>query len=488
MADVSCMKRSNRFGRRVEVTPEPLTSRPEPAMVGPLLPLTPFALSRSPMRPIFATSSFAMLVVLTTACPPTNPPPSPPDVETGTPSSSCASCYTSTLDNPVMQDSVTLANRTGPEGEVSDESVSTDANGTIYYNFFLQLVTSGNDSVGSVSETLPILPYNAASYDIGDTMTWNAFGMELGYSYSLLQGQNVDAFGNVTDTPLIPPSYALDPTVMLVPLQVVRVLPADPTTSNYGDLWNMTQRGLKKFFDGRPIVDTTQSSQPGFEYFSTREVNSTATVMTAPGTEQLSETDAYNAYMRYWQSADTIWSQCGIQFREIDCPTSSGSPQLGCPDLIVKSDDQVAPPTCEYNPGSLGNTDLPTLRANWDAAFNLPGVRSDLPLVITMATLVNAGACGGDGEEFPAAASQAQTTGLGLYALRNIGNNEFAVAHELGLLLGLNEETCTETDPKQLMCSFDGYMSATIRPEDCASARILASTFTKAKWGVTVTP
>ena len=75
-----------------------------------------------------------------------------------------------------------------------------------------------------------------------------------------------------------------------------------------------------------------------------------------------------------------------------------------------------------------------------------------------------------------------------MYALRNYGNNQFAVAHELGLLLGLNEETCASTDPKQLMCSFDGYMSATIRPEDCANARVGAAIYTKAKWGVTVTP
>src|SRR5581483_5116287 len=85
-----------------------------------------------------------------------------------------------------------------------------------------------------VTDKFPILPADANVYSPGDDMLWAAHGVRLGYFYSTLTAQNVNAFGGITDTPAAPPPLMrLGSNVILVPIQMVRVLPADATTTQF---------------------------------------------------------------------------------------------------------------------------------------------------------------------------------------------------------------------------------------------------------------
>ena len=142
-------------------------------------------------------------------------------------------------------------------------------------------------------------------------------------------------------------------------------------------------------------------------------------------------------------------------------------------------DAQVSPQDCELG----GFDDFATARENWQQAGELPGINPDLPIVITMYQVT--GECLTSNVE---AVSQPSRTALGLSYEDEGPMFEYVVGHEMGLLLGLQEDTTCTSSTSRLMCSNTAFQNATIEPEECSAARAAAQGFVQTKWGVTVMP
>ena len=67
---------------------------------------------------------------------------------------------------------------------------------------------------------------HAAFNGTGTAHSLDAYGVEIGYDFASIQGLRTDTFLTMSNTPAIASNVRLDPTVMLVPIQLVRVLPA----------------------------------------------------------------------------------------------------------------------------------------------------------------------------------------------------------------------------------------------------------------------
>jgi hypothetical protein len=159
----------------------------------------------------------------------------------------------------------------------------------------------------------------------------------------------------------------------------------------------------------------------------------------------------------------------------ITCP---GTP-FGCPDLYT-DDAHVNPPACTMG----GFVNFPEVRDNVAAASSLPGVKPYLPVFLTMKQIQ--GDCG---DSVATAASRAGNTTVGIDPTVIDGRpGPFTVAHELGLNMGLNEDTqCTAADAR-LMCADGQFENATILPSECKQARQNAAIYVQDYWGIKVAP
>jgi hypothetical protein len=421
----------------------------------------------------------------------------PVDVNTGAPDLSCDFCYTATLDNPVMSDTVILTERQPPEGSTTSfESVGPFGvggftSGEEYTDFFLQVLTSGGDPTkGAVDDTIVAMPHDmTTTFQPGDTVRWDTHGIQLGYTSMTLEGQNVSAFDQVHLTPPAPPNYRLASNVMLVPIQLVRVLPRNPCTSNFPEVYNATKRDWKAFFDDAPLVDVTHNAGVFPDIFHTTLDSFSGDVppeLNCDPENQEGEYGAYQSLFSEFTQVDQIWTQCNIQFRMIDCPGSA----LGCPDLIVDDDNLVG-----FNAGngvSNCQSDLfPSVHTNLNNAAKLPGVDSTLPLVLAMWNV--SGECGGGLGTWPLEVGDTGVAALSygipqiLQFLSAPGPSAATVpAHEMGHLLGL-PHSC-DANMTNLMCPDAGPGQTVLTPTQCTAARRHAAAYVKAHWGVTVSP
>jgi hypothetical protein len=390
-------------------------------------------------------------------------------VEEGSPDPRCPTCYLSKVDNPVIRNALELKERSGPRaGLFSFETAERDSDGVRYGQVLLTTrVRGGNRGRGSIEDDLPALPpmqgfWSAAEGE--ERMPWEARGAQIGYAAATVDTEVLDAFGVLAEhTPLVPLEVALDPSVMLVPVQVIRVIPP-PQTTFFDYLRHFTQEVYKELFDRRLVLRTFRGSHPDEQNAWTSHLFWEA--YKPPPGEGLSRLS--------YAPPDEIWRQCGIQFRMIDCPGTD----LGCPDLNVDSEKSVAPDNCEQ-----GVANFSTMRGNRRLAVALPGVRDDLPIVLTVRR-VSFPCVGADVVDL--ADTGNGTAWIGLQY--QLAQQRYVVAHELGHVLSLrDDDECTE-QRNHLMCSNTAFQRAFIRPEDCLRARVRAADFVDRMWKVRPTP
>jgi hypothetical protein len=365
----------------------------------------------------------------------------------------CKTCFVSRRDNPVIQGTIELETSQGPDGR-HVEAVERSALGFLYDNFSLRAAVKGNDAKGASELDLIPSPYSPGSWEANEeppaaVLPWELHGIELGYAVSEATVQRRNAYGAGKFAPQSPISVSLDPTVILVPIQVVRIIPVDTSQPVYSTLQKYSTAVHKKYWDGRWDIDTANVSEPGVPFKAAIH--------------------SVNATELPWANADDVWAQCGIQFRMVTC---SGT-QLGCPDLKV-TDPARLQPTAVCTAGFAAEASQ-----SWDEAKVLPGVDPDLPIV-TFTYRVFAPSCPATHVAHGGRAAMA-------YAA-SFGGTDLTMAHELGHVLGLRDSSQCEGDAAHLMCKEDGGQTNRIKPDDCKLARQSASTYAKRRWGVVIVP
>jgi hypothetical protein len=203
---------------------------------------------------LFLQRSSPLLALLATACPPV--PIDPGVVAGSTPSSDCNGCYLSQLDNPILTDQALLTPGSDEQGNLVFEGAAANTSGFEYDYFRMSFSASGDPTQGATttSSLIPNPPTTGtwATSDNQDHvfMPWELHGIELGYSYTQAAAVHLDVANRPTQVPAIPVQVKLDPSVMLVPVQVIRVLP--PPNSDLESRYNLrrySQFSYKKLFD-----------------------------------------------------------------------------------------------------------------------------------------------------------------------------------------------------------------------------------------------
>ena len=365
----------------------------------------------------------------------------------------CKTCLVSKRDNPVIQGTVELEVSHGPDGR-RVEAVERNGLGFLYDNFQLTAAVKGNEAKGASDLDLIPAPYAPGTWEANEEpppaiLPWELYGVELGYAVSEVTVQHRNAFGAAKSAPQSPINVSLDPTVILVPIQVVRVIPADPNHPTYSTLQKYSAAVHKKFWDRRWDIDTAHISEPGVPFkASIHSVNSTELP---------------------WANVDDVWAQCGIQFRMVNCNAS----QLGCPDLKVTDPARIQPTaTCVAGFAAEATQ-------SWNEAQALPGIDPSLPIV-TFTWRVLAPSC-------PVThVAKSGRAAMGYAA--SFGASDLTMAHELGHVLGLRDSSQCEGEKAHLMCKEEGGQTTRITPDDCKLARQSAATFAKRRWGVVIAP
>jgi hypothetical protein len=370
----------------------------------------------------------------------------------GRPNPRCEGCFLSDRDNPLLQGTIQLQ-ITGDSGHTFPEAAERLPQGLIYTFVRLDASLGGNGAVGATPLDLIPVPRLMGKWETGDdqrttTLPWEIHGTELGYGLSHVSVGRRSAQNASSSAPQSPIQVELSPNVMLVPIQVVRVIPESPSAPFAASLAKFTKAAQKRFWDLRWSFDTFRVSEPG--------IPNKASEHTLDRTELP------------FDVPDDVWAQCGIQFRMITCPGSTE----GCPDLRVSDPGRVATTSC-----TLGHS-LET-SANWSDAERLPGVRADLPIV-TFNWRVAEDGC------VTAAIAKRGRAAIG-FGVAN-STSSLVVAHELGHVLGLDDFSNCRGEGRHLMCNEPGADAPLIRREDCATARRVAADFVKRQWNVDVAP
>jgi len=303
-------------------------------------------------------------------------------------------------------------------------------------------------------------------------MPFIAKGIELGYAESSVKVIHHDIAARRREQP--PERMRLDPTTMLVPIQIVKLLPPESAGSIFTALDQISVEARNRLFDRRPGLDLSTTSHPNGEVY-----------VSAQYTEQAPTGIALN-----FTEPDLIWAQCGIQFRAVSCNGLDDAGLELCPDVHISQ--PLANVACLTNPNCnisaaervLGFGDLNQCGCeNCIASNNLAdarkvaGVRTDIPIALFTGNVTNP-LCGGAGETLDFA-----DTGHAFIATLNQGNDTRTVlAHELGHVLGLRHFTGIPN----IMSPFAADMSTFVPQELCLAARTKAAEYVKAKWGGTV--
>jgi hypothetical protein len=368
----------------------------------------------------------------------------------------CPNCAMSPRDNPPILVTAELGQSKGPGGEDLFERAASVAFGAQYNNLRFDLFVKGDETRGS-SDMDELIPHPAG---IGDwaaepgkvplAVPLEIRGIELGYSVSEASLVHRDAVGTSTEVLSQPIKAELAPNVMLVPVQVIRVRPQDMSSPAGVSVSRFTREVHKAYWDDRPDYETFRNAEPGVpNHYSQHALNGTKLP---------------------WANADQIWAQCNIQFRMINCPGT----ELGCPDLVAETDSQVTGTTCTAG----FNADA---SKNWADAMGLPGVNSDLPIVVFM-NRVTASTC----EIIDVAKSGRAALGYSTASFQS----ELVLAHEMGHVLGLKDVRCESgnADQGHLMCDTDAMQTERILASDCAKARSAAAGLVKRHWNTVVAP
>lgn len=365
----------------------------------------------------------------------------------------CATCLVSKRDNPMVQGTVELEVSHGGAGNRVEE-VERNAKGFLYSNFQLTASVQGDPSKGATPMDLVPNPYAPGTWQAdeeppAEVLAWELHGLELGYAVSEATVSRRNAYGAGKFAPQSPIRVSLDKSVILVPLQIIRVIPADTGAPTYSNLQKYSTAVHKKYWDQRWDLDTVNLSESGVPFKAANH--------------------SVNATELPWANADDIWAQCGIQFRMLDC--NPGRP--GCPDLKVTDPAQIQP-TAACKAGFSAEASK-----SWNEAAALPGVDPDLPIV-TFTYRVTAPSC-------PATHLSKGRRGAMSYAA-SFSSSDLTMAHELGHVLGLRDSSQCNGDAAHLMCAEEGGQTPRITADDCKQARSSAAIYAKRRWAVTIAP
>ncbi|MEI9937290.1 MAG: hypothetical protein WDO69_08685 [Pseudomonadota bacterium] len=343
-----------------------------------------------------------------------------------------------------------------------------------FNSFQLVMHSAGDDSKGSrtmdaLGSELVAQPGQSAIFQAPATLPFLTHGIELGYAQSTVQAIHSDIVAN--QRPLDPVRVQLDQTVMLVPIQVIKVLPP-PTASFYSDLADISVEARNRLFDNRRPIGAFKVSNPDFTYVSEQYFPDQTALQGIPLT---------------FTEPDTIWSQCGIQFRAVSCSGTDSPGKERCPDLNMTQRLFFSAPNvqCDITPQQRVRLDgVPCgcegviHRHTQDDAKLLQGVRTDLPMVFLTGTVVD-GSCGAQTSPVDKA-----DTGIAFIATYD-QSQPLVLAHELGHVLGI---TTHDASQPNLMNPVVSQMTNFITPAHCAIARATAAQYVQTKWGVTVNP
>jgi len=391
------------------------------------------------------------------------------------------------LDNPIVSGNDQLQTITyqGPcgLGGCAPESIPEHADGTKLPNvwgfdyFKLVVHSAGDDSKGARTMDSPATgeliakPAQAAMFDPPAMLPFAAQGIEIGYAESTVSLIHREVGGNPRPQP--PVRAKLDPQVMLVPIQVIKVLPPS-TASFFSELADISVPAVNRLFDSRRPLIGFETSQPGYPIVRAQYKLAPLQGMPLDFTEP-----------------DTIWAQCGIQFRAVSCSGTDAPGLERCPDLNITQGFNVSAigaqcnitPQGRVHPGTNGSDtcgcESVIQRHNRDDARMLPGVRSDLPMVM-LTGAVSDRRCGVNGS----IVDLAETGVAYMGALNQTTDTAPVLAHELGHVLGLNHNSTVPNVMHPQLAQTTAFVSQDM----CAAARSQAAVYVKAKWGITVDP
>jgi len=387
------------------------------------------------------------------------------------------------LDNPTVSGNDPLQTVTYDPGCSSlpcgPQQYPEHANGTQLPNawgfdwFSLVVHSVGDESKGSRTVNSPgsgeliAKPSMAAMFDPPAMLPFVADGIQLGYGESSVTALHQEVSGN--PRPLAPVRAQLDQQVMLVPIQVIKVLPP-PTASFFPSLANISVGAINRVFDNRQAISESSISHPG-EIFVSEHYQ----VAALPGAPLI------------YAEPDTIWAQCGIQFRAISCSGTDAPGLERCPDLNITQGFNVSAIGTQCNVSAqqrvlvddtlCGCEDV-IVHHNRDEARLLPGVRSDLPIVL-LTGRVSGPSCVKNGSTI----LDLSESGTSTMSVLN-SSDPLVLAHELGHALGLNHDA----SGPNLMNPQSAQGTTFVPQAMCNAARSNAATYVKNKWGITVNP
>jgi hypothetical protein len=355
-----------------------------------------------------------------------------------------AGTFTSQLDNPVFRGKVRLAPAPAKDQGLSplEEALAKSSNWSYSY-FDLQVKNEKGDASKGAPTNIQLHTEPETDGQWGAATgqdpwyPWLVRGVQLGYEPILLSVFKERDDHSLTVAAL-PASARLDPRVMLVPLQVVRVVPSDKTSSHYKWITQAAdERIVRNWLDQTRSIERQGVSHPGGILATSNYTNKTPSLWS-------------------WKRPDEVWSQAQIQWRLISFK-----------DLAAQDGEHYLPTSCS----TLQNTAI--WKSNYYAAVKQGLIRNDLPvLLIALRVAGQDCAAAGYGHASPP------------MAVVGIDSSQMLTAsHELGHILNLNHP-CSIGD--QLMCETN--VGPTIGPVTRQTARAQAAVYVKRGWGVDVQP
>ncbi|HET6212313.1 MAG TPA: hypothetical protein VFE14_05515, partial [Micromonosporaceae bacterium] len=311
------------------------------------------------------------------------------------------------------------------------------------YSYFDLKVKNEKGDAGKGSPTdirLYSEPETAGSWGAGAGQDpwypWHVRGTQVGYTpLGLTVFKERD--NHTLTVAALPTCVVLDPHVMLVPLQVIRVVPQDQSSSYYKWITQgADERQLRNWLDQTRSIERQGVTHPGGILATSNYIDNTPSLWTM-------------------KRPDDIWAQAQIQWRLISFR-----------DLAVADEAHYLPTTCS----DFANDAI--WKANYYAALQQGLIKQNVPTLF-IALQVTASNCivnGLGGLSPPLAA-------IGL------NSQNLTASHELGHVLNL-DHPCGGGDTLMCKTSAGSTISATSR----MVARKQAAIYVKSYWGVDVQP
>jgi hypothetical protein len=356
-----------------------------------------------------------------------------------------AGAFTSQLDNPVLRGKVELRPAPAKDQSLSplEEAFATVGSKWTYSYFDLTVKKEKGDAnkgaptdIQLYTEPETIGEWGAAAGQ-NHWYPWQVRGAQVGYTPILFSVFKERDDHSLTLSAL-PASAVLDPHVMLVPLQVVRVVPKNQTSSHYKWITQAAdERTVRNWLDQTRSIVGQGVSHPGGILAQRNYADQTPPPFG-------------------WKRPDEIWAQAQIQWRLISIK-----------DLAVEDQEHYLPSSCQ---NSL-NTSI--WNGNYNDAVQQGLIRSDLPtLFIAIRPAGSDCIVHGYGKADPP------------YAVLGVEKfTPLVASHELGHTLNLGHP-CSDGD--RLMC--EQTIGPTIGPTTRLTARKQAAIYVKKYWGVDVLP